>query len=164
MKKLRVSQIRQGKSILDIAGLTKLEELNLSLKIVKRVGKSFVREQIRDEDLACLANLKFLKRLSGIGGISDAGLKYLAGLTNMKRLHIGGPHLTDEGLSYLANMKKLDSLTISDGDFTDKGLRHLEGLKSLRYLNITSANAFSNAALQHLRKNLPNLYTFRVMP
>jgi len=133
---LRLNGIIQDNSGLNISRLTKLEKLTLGLRR-RRVGKSLVFDDVRDEDLACLANLKSLKWVQGIRGVSDNGVKHLRGLTNMERLNVGGPRLTDEGLQCLANMKKLNYLSISDGDFTNKGLRHIEGLKALRYLNIT---------------------------
>jgi hypothetical protein len=71
--------------------------------------------------------------------------------------------LTDEGLKYLKGMTKLDYLGLT-GDFTDEGLRQLEGLKGLRTLNVTSENAFTNAALDRLRRELPNLQTLTVIP
>lgn len=88
-------------------------------------------------------------------------MEYLAGLTNMVTLAVGGQGLTDNGLKHLSNMKKLDSLTIT-GNFTDEGLRYLEGFKALRRLEITSNNKFSRAALNRLRRNLPNLHTFNI--
>jgi Leucine-rich repeat (LRR) protein len=154
---LRVRKIKQDNSGLDISGLSKLEKLRLSLS---RKGNQFVR----DEDMACLKKLKNLRRLAITRSmITDAGIAHLKDLPNMRELHCGSPYLTDESLSYLANMKTLNSLTIT-GNFTDKRLRHLEGLKGLTHLNITSDNAFSNAALQRLRKKLPNLQSLKVMP
>jgi len=151
LTKLRVRNFRRGGAVLDISGLANLEDVYLFFS--RKSGDTFT-----DADLMCLADLRRIKWLQiGPRDFTDKGMVYLAGLTNMERLGIGGPHLTDEGLSYLANMKKLNHLNISDGDFTDAGLRHLEGLKALRFLNMTSANAFSNAALRRLRKNLPNL-------
>ncbi|MDP2895078.1 MAG: hypothetical protein Q8Q12_00795 [bacterium] len=151
---LRVQQIERGAGILNIGNLTKLEKLTINLNR----NLSF-----RDEDLACLANLKRLKWLQGIQGIGDAGMAHLAGLTSLERLTISGEGLTDKGIAYLANMKKIDHLTLT-GDFTDDGLRHLEGLQRLRYLNITSEGAFGNEALDRLRRALPNIQTFRVVP
>jgi len=157
---LDATDIRQDNSILNISGLTKLECLT--------IGTQHKGGVIRDEDLACLANLNRLKwfQISSAiikpMAISDEGMAHLEGLTNIERLTIGGPNLTDDGLRYFANMKKLDLLNIIGGKFTDKGLRHLEGLKSLRNLSIDAENDFSPAALQRLRKNLPNMATLMV--
>ena len=157
---LHAKGIVQDFSGLDISGLTNLEKLTLTLK-AKRVGKSIVRDMFRDEDMACLAQLKKLKWLQGINGISDIGLKHLSGLTNMERLGIAGPNLTDAALVHLANMQKLNHLYIGDGNITDAGLAHLEGLRALGYLNITSRSRISAAAKYRLRKALPNLAFFQ---
>ncbi len=153
---LRVQQIERGAGVLDIGKLTKLEKLTIGLNR----NLSFL-----DEDLACLSKLTGLKwlQLGPHEGISDAGMAHLAGLTSLERFGIGGAGLTDNGLAYLANMKKLDHLTLT-GDFTDDGLRHLEGLTELSYLNVTSEGAFSNGALDRLRKSLPKIQVFRVVP
>lgn len=152
---LQIGGLTRDDRALNISRLGRLEYLMLSC----RKGSA-----IRDEDLACLANLKQLKwiQVSGFGtqqATTDAGLAHLAGLTAMERLVIGGAGVTDRGLASLTNMHRLDSLNIT-GSLTDEGLRHLEGLKSLRYLWIYSGNNFDPAAKERLRKSLPNLVFF----
>ncbi len=155
---LNVNQIEHGNSVLNIAGLPKLEQLSITLSPSSPSA-------FHDEDFACLANLKSLRWVAlWPTKNTDAGAAYLKGLANIERINIGGPNLTDQGLRYLANMKSLNHLTITDGEFTDAGLRHLENLKALRYVNISSANAFSNAALQRFRNKLPNCQYFKVVP
>ena len=165
LTRLDVFGLKRDGSTLDISGLTNLE--NVSLWFSSEAGDAFT-----DADLVCLADLKRLKWLQiGPRHFTDRGIAYLAGLSNMERLGIGGPGMTDQGLKYLTNMKKLDTLTISNGAFdrnknafssggsiTDKGLRYLEGLKAMVFLEIYSDNSFSTAALQRLRKGLPNLF------
>jgi len=145
---LDVDNVVQDNSILNISGLAKLVKLTLR-------GD----DEWRDEDLACLANLKDLKYLQGISGFGDAGMAHLKNLVNMERLWIGETSATDKGLSYLSNMKKLDFLGIS-GNFTDAGLRHLEGRKALGNLRIFSENDFSPGAVERLRTKSPNLQDF----
>ena len=147
--------IKEKKSPLNIGGLTQLELLRIQARKPCILG---------DEDLACLGKLTRLRELSlSPAEFSDAGVKHLAGLTSLERLYLGGAGLTDEGLKYLKDMTKLDYLGLT-GDFTDEGLRRLEALKGLRTLNITSENAFSSAALDRLRRELPNLQTLTVIP
>ncbi|NQT83537.1 hypothetical protein HQ563_10955 [bacterium] len=154
---LRVGNVRQDNSGLNLAGLSKLEDLSLFLRR---------KETLRDEDLACLARLGRLKQLQ-LGphesAIGDAGFKYLAGLTSLEFLNVGGRRITDRGLRYLANMRNLWHLRLR-GDFTDQGLRYLEGLEGLSILSLTSENAFSKRALNRLRNSLPSLQTFNVVP
>lgn len=155
LTELSAMAIQEKKGPLNIAGLTQLEVLRIQARKPCVLG---------DEDLACLAKLTRLRDLAlSPLDISDAGVKHLAGLTSLERLWIGGSGLTDEGLKYLKGMTKLDCLGLT-GDFTDKGLRRLEGFKGLRTLNVTSGGAFSNAALDRLRRELPNLQTLTVIP
>lgn len=144
------SSFVQDYSGLNIAGLTNLRWLAF-----------WSGPTLRDDDLACLANLKRLEWLIINGKISDAGMAHLAGLTNLEQLLMEGSNLTDKGLSCVANMKKLMYLKIG-GDFSDKALAHLEGLKGLMSLEITSKNDFSPEALQRLREKLPILYWLHV--
>ncbi|MHC4395685.1 MAG: leucine-rich repeat domain-containing protein [Planctomycetota bacterium] len=145
LRELDADDIGKVDAVLDIAGLTNLENLTLPA--------------VRDEDLVCLSKLKRLKWLEirGHGTITDAGIAHLAGLASLDMLmFIGNQNLTDKGLSYIANMKSLNYLTIN-GDFSDEGLRQLEGLKGLRNLRIVSRNPVGPTALQRLRENLPNI-------
>jgi len=173
--KLDLHDIEQDHAGLDISGLTKLEELNLGLKIerVDRENKSVITQKFTPADLVCLGKLKRLRWLQGINSIFDSSLKYLAGLTNMERFSFAATGLTDDGLKYLANMKNLDLLSINNKypenisppakrRLTDEGLRYLEGLKMLTYLQIDSENTFSAAAIRRLRRGLPNLYALNI--
>jgi beta-lactamase regulating signal transducer with metallopeptidase domain/Leucine-rich repeat (LRR) protein len=173
--KLDLYEIVQDHAGLDIPGLTKLEELNLSLK-TERVdweNKSVISQKFTAADLVCLANLKRLRCLQGINNVSDNGLKKLSGLTNMETFSFGATGLTDDGLKSLANMKNLNLLHINNTNrpelsgadkrrLTDKGLRYLQGLKMLTYLQIDSDNNFSAAAIRRLRRGLPNLYFLNI--
>jgi beta-lactamase regulating signal transducer with metallopeptidase domain/Leucine-rich repeat (LRR) protein len=165
---LKVSGIKRDGTVLDISGLTAMEDL--SLRFRSRSQDAFV-----DADLMSLANLKKLKWLQiGPRNYTDKGIAYLVSLTNMERLGIGGAGLTDEGLKYLTNMKKLDHLSIlgrfdsnkrtfiNGGNITDKGLREFEKIKSLRFLNIYTDSKLSPAAIQHLRRELPNLFYLKI--
>jgi hypothetical protein len=162
LRKLRLLQILQDNVGLDISNLTNLENLTIGLGQTFQEG-AWQKDEHRDEDLACLAGLKRLRWLQGFYGIGDAGIKHLAGLTEMERLGVGGPKVTNDGLVHLTGMKKLKNLTLK-GDITDEGLGHLESLQSLQFLNIQSESACSRAAVDRLRAALPNLFTLRVSP
>jgi hypothetical protein len=157
---LEVFNSSQDSAVLDISRLTNLENLQ------------FYRVVIGDEDLASLANLKRLKRLiitywEGDKKITDSGLRHLADLTSLKWLGIscpGADEMTDDGLAHLANLRKLTMLGVSEGTFTEKGLAHLYGLKGLSSLSINSNYAVSNAAVEQLRKEIPNYLDFKVTP
>ena len=173
--KLDLSDIVQDNAGLDISGLTNLEELTLGLK-TERIdweNKSVISQKFTGPDLVCLCRLKRLRWLQGINSVTDTSLKKLSGLTNMERFSFAATGLTDDGLKSLANMKNLDLLHINnkyrpelspadERRLTDEGLRYLEGLKMLTYLQIDSDNNFSAAAIQRLRRGLPNLYFLNV--
>ena len=164
LTRVNVSDLERGGAVLNLSGLTNLEDLALGFR--PRSPDAF-----NDADLACLAGLKKLRWLQiGPRDFTDRGMLYLAGLTNIDRLGLGGSGLTDEGLKHLANMKKLDLLNITGrfdkdkgtwspgGHITDKGLRYLEAFPLLVYVEIYSDSNFSQEAVQHLWEQLPNLY------
>jgi F-box/leucine-rich repeat protein 14 len=154
---LKVSQIGRDSLPLNIAGLTRLEDLSLTLS--RPSG-------FRDEDLAGLANLTRLKNLqlcSFDSLIGDRGIQHLSGLTSLEFLNVGGCHITDGGLKCVANLRNLWHLRVT-GNFTDIGLRYLEPLKRLAILSVTSENACSSAAINRLREKLPNLCTMTIVP
>ena len=141
---LRLPELEQDNSLLNIAALTQLESLHVPV--------------FCDQDLACLANLPHLNwlEITNRGTLTEQAMAKLQGLACLNKLMVYDAHLTDAGLQYVANMNKLDHLIIS-GDFTDQGLNHLERLKGLTYLRIISANPLSTAVLQRLQSQLPNL-------
>lgn len=157
LSRLSVSGIRQDNSGMDISGLINLEDLTLKLSPRDKV-KDY--DPVRDEDLACLKNLKKLRKFqiaySEHSEITDAGVFHLKDLTNMDFLNIGSRHLTDKSLSYLAGMKKLDFLRIV-GNFTDDGLSELEHFDGLTHLHISTSGAFSPQAIRKLRQALRNV-------
>ena len=160
LTKLRLGDVQQDGFALNISKLKNLEQLSLQLRH-KRIGKDIVYDQLRDQDLACLAGLTQLTWLQvAHGGITDDGLKHLGDLTNIERLSIGGEKITDKGLLHLMNMHKLDTMTLS-GSFTDAALLHLERLRMLQLLDIVDGANFSQAAVRRFRRNMPDLTTFR---
>jgi hypothetical protein len=108
---------------------------------------------------AGLKGLAAMKDLRGLylfhAPITDAGLKQLAALTNLQALDISSTRLTDAGLKDLAGLKQLRALNLGRTDVTDAGLKQLAGLQNLRWLNLggTGVTARGVAALQ---KELPD--------
>lgn len=161
--RLDVGDLVRSGAVLDLSGLVNIEYLTLTLS-------PDAQDAFGDADLACLPNLKKLRWLQiQPRNFTDRGMPYLAGLTEMDRLGLGGS-LTDEGLKQLANMKKLNHLSIRggldrdehmpdhSGRITDKGLGYLEGFKQLAFLEVHSDRDFSDEAVQRLWEQLPNLY------
>ena len=155
LKWFTLRSVIQDYSVMDLSGLKNLE---LLFVYTPRESEDF----LTDADLACLANLKKLKRIqTRFGAISGEGLKHLAGLPDIEQLCLGGPNLKDEDLRYFSNMKKLNSLTIN-GDITEKGLEHLKQFKTLGYLSLYPKRVIPHRAVRDLKKSLPGLHTFRM--
>jgi hypothetical protein len=71
--------------------------------------------------------------------IQDAGLKELAGLTNLEALDLSNTAVTDLGLKALAGLKRLRTLALRGTPVTDAGLKELAGLESLQELDLTDS-------------------------
>jgi len=166
LKDLTIQNVKQDNSIMDISGLTALEDLSIGLHRKYKGGTMVYESSFQDEDLACLANLTRLKKLHLAGaGISNEGIKHLSGLTNLGYLSIVGQcRITDVGLKHLANMQKLYRLRIHDGHFSDRALQYLENLPSLYWLELTSDNAFSKRAIRRFKEKNPNLTRLQLVP
>ena len=64
-------------------------------------------------------------------GITDEGLKNIAGLTELRKLELEGTNVTDAGLKHLAGMKNLTSLILTGTKVTDEGMIELTKLPKL---------------------------------
>jgi internalin A len=99
--------------------------------------------------------------------VTDAGLKELAGMKNLRKLNLSGcrsddrAKVTDAGLKELAGHKNLQWLDLSYTQVTDAGLKELAGLKSLKELDLRVTKV-TDAGLKELvaLKNLQRLYIF----
>jgi Leucine-rich repeat (LRR) protein len=149
LREMRVSTVEADDNLMDISGLTSLRRLTLSEMPHK--GR-----QLRDDDLACLANLKQLESLAPGYSFTDAGLAHVAGLTRVTRLSIGGPEVTDQGLAHLSGMKDLQHLTIK-GNFTDKGVLRLDRFRSLAMLFLICPEKPSEETFTKLTQRTPLL-------
>jgi len=153
LENLDIHSARQDNAVMDISRLTNLEDLTITLNRTRTE-----RDKFTDKDLACLANLKKLRRLQLCSpGIGDEGLKHLSELTNLDFLNISDSEITDEGLKYCSNMNRLWRLIIRGGHFTEKSFNHLVNLKNIRSLELTTDEAISRAAIAKLRRLMPQL-------
>jgi Leucine-rich repeat (LRR) protein len=166
LKSLGLRGVIQDGSGLDISGLKNLESLYLGLRRTRTSRSDAKPKQnisFQDIDLQCLKNLTHLKQLF-LGpnhDITDKGLMYLKGLTDLETLDLSDANLTDDGLAYLKDMKHLNDLSIG-GNFTEKGLQHLKELKSLQFLYLFPDYAIPNRAIRELKKSLPILWFFQM--
>ena len=64
-----------------------------------------------------------------LGGtpITDSGLEYLTGLTQLQSLNLNNTQVTDKGLGHLKGLTALQSLDLGYTRLTDTGLQHSPG-------------------------------------
>ncbi len=164
---LSLNNLRQDNSGMDISELTKIEDLTITLHRIRKNG-AMVYDSFRNEDWACLANLKKLRRLQITGiGIDDDGVKHLSGLSNLEFLNLicpGESRITDQAFKYMSNMDKLNRLYIKDGHFTDKALDYLDDLTLLTRIELTSDYAFSNQAVREFKRKNPDVTRLQLIP
>jgi Leucine-rich repeat (LRR) protein len=135
--------------------------------------------KVTDDELTVIDHLPGLTtvELSNNRGITDVGLKHLAGLSELRVLYlyntsIVGPGikdlprnleyldlwftpLEDEGLAHLKGMRKLKFLRLTNTAISDRGLADLAQLSSLEELAL-DFTAITDDGLEHV-KSLQNL-------
>ena len=87
--------------------------------------------------------------------VTDAGLEYLKGLTDLEILDLSGRQITDAGLEHLKALTSLGTLNISNTGVTDAGLEHLKGLTRLESLWLGGSQV-TEEGVQKLQQALPN--------
>jgi hypothetical protein len=132
---------------------------------MKAKGKPIVRVRlgeanVTDAGLKELAGLKQLRHLElSFTQVTDAGLKLLARLKHLRELDLRNTRVTNAGLKELAGLKQLQTLFLDGTEVTDAGLKHLAGLKQLRRLDLKATHV-TDAGLKELAglRQLQTLY------
>ena len=112
------------------------------LKHIRVAGGS--QSGIIDDDLENFAGMTSVEELNLSGNwITDAGLRHLERLTNLRSLDLGDqregrPRITDTGVSHLSGLTELRRLELRGSLVTTAGLEKLRGLTKLQYLGITN--------------------------
>jgi uncharacterized protein (TIGR03067 family) len=88
------------------------------------------------------------------GGVTDAGLEHLQGLTQLRKLRLYTPSVTGAGLQYLRGLTQLQVLDLERTQTTDAALEYLSGLTHIRELRLDTK--VTGDGLKHLR-NLTEL-------
>jgi hypothetical protein len=166
LKSLNIGDIRQdNSSVIDLSGLTQLDNLEITLHSVRQQDKTEVYDSFKEQDLAFLSNLNNLTGISIRGrGITDNTTKYLTGLKSPKFLTIstcGETKMTDESIKGLTDLKQLYLINIA-GHFTDKSLEYLSGMPALRSLTLTSDIALSSKAIRTFKQKNPNVTDLQI--
>lgn len=121
-------------------------------------------DKITDDQLLLLAPFRdSLTKLELLDarGLSDKGLKHLAGLSKLETLSISRAGLTGEGLADLKELTQLRSLDLHDNKLTDAGLAYLKPFKMLTYLELGGNKGITDKGVVHLRE-LQSLETLRM--
>ncbi len=126
-----------------------------TLAQVALLGESVLALNLRgtrtsDEGLKLLANLRNLGRLHlERTEVGDGGMAHLAGLTNLEYLNLYGTKVTDAGLVHLESLQKLERLYVWQTGVTDEGCgdlaRVLPKLKIVRGVNLDKVAAEAGA-------------------
>ncbi len=118
----------------------------------------FTKSGLTNAGLKELAGLKSLHTLDlGSNPVTDAGLKELVALKNLRGLVVASPLVTDAGMKEVGRLESLELLSVPHTKVTDAGLKELTGLKSLKtlyltYTTITDAGLKELAPLKSLRE------------
>ena len=153
-----------------LKGLTGLRRLDLYMTQVTDAGVEHLKNLTRCQQLDLsgtqvtdmgLAHLKGLTGLQNLGltntKITDAGLTQLKGLTELRRLQLSATKTGDPGLEHLKGLANLQWLQLDQTQVTDAGLTHLKGLSGLRRLDLSYVIEVTDAGIEQLEQNLPNL-------
>src|SRR5262249_42532302 len=104
-----------------------------------------------------LPPLKDLRDLALIGiKLSDEGLKDVVKHRSLKNLALSS--ISDKGVEQLAQLEELTDLFVGRPVLTDTGLLQLARLKKLKWLQFFERPKISEAAIKELQKALPEAY------
>lgn len=112
----------------------------------------FLQVSPKDSVLGALRDLKEMLSLDirGSGGVTDAGLVYLKGMSGLRSLDISSTDVTDAGLLSLKDLTGLRYLNIGYTKVTNGGLANLKNLIRLQVLSLTQTKV-TDAGLVNLR-------------
>ena len=92
--------------------------------------------------------------LNGTKKVTDAGLKEVAKLTQLKGLYLEGTDITDAGLKEITKLKQLSFLALNQTQITDASLKDVAKLKQLKFINLEDTKVTESGVTQ-LQKTLP---------
>jgi uncharacterized membrane protein len=88
--------------------------------------------------------------------VTDAGLKELARLKNLNKLHLEHTAVTDAGLALLKDLTYLEYVNLVDTKITDSGLKAIATSKRLRSVYVWKS-AVTDSAVSQVRRQHPGL-------
>ena len=121
------------------------------------IGVNLVARPATDSDLFDVALLEGLRSLSlsVCLGVTDKGMKYMAGLSGLEKLDLAYTGVTDAGLKRVTGLTELHRLNLSGDKVTDEGLKELVALTKLRELFL-SRTQVTDEGVAALQKAMPD--------
>lgn len=103
--------------------------------------------QMTDELLARLVEIPHLEvvRLDGSKAVTDAGVRHLARLPQLRHLDLSSTGVTDAGLAVLRDLPRLTHLNLVMTRVTDAGMAHLAHARALERLELMWTNTGDGA-------------------
>lgn len=140
-----------------LAYFPRLKQLHLH-----RFPSWFIPEQLTDEGVLRIVQLRKLEVLSISGKITDVGLKRLAALPNLKRLELLNTEITADGLAALKNSPveylMLDASLVDLGPLgRDSVARHLRACRNLKAVTFNGSYQSWADGSEPLHKLLPGV-------
>lgn len=145
LKTLALPRQISDRGLANVAGLTRLETLNIPMTGLTDAGMVHLKNLTRMKSLVISAT-----------DITDAGLVHIANMHGLEILNLSSTNITDAGLQHLANMQGLKKLFLFRDNITDAGVQYLTGFPNLDRLDIQATN-ISNAGYQQLRAAYPGI-------
>jgi len=123
---------------------------------------------VKNNGLVVLKDLPELEYVDLETGATDAGLKHLAQVPNLRALRIRTGRIWGPGLAELASAPRLERLSLwGEARFTDRQIAYLEGLTQLKSLTLWGGDCrLTDASLASIAKleSLEELYFIRMKP
>lgn len=133
-----------------VAGMGKLKWLSVG-------GTNARPSRISDAGLKHVGRLKDLKKFDArFSRVGDKGVSELKGLPRLEYLDLDGCRVHDEGMRSIAMMRELKILSLNGSYVGDDGLKYLEGLTKLYSISLGDSGV-SDEAKQAFMKAMPSL-------
>jgi hypothetical protein len=129
----------------NVAGLTKLQTLNLPNARITNAGMVYIKNLTQMRSLVLTA-----------ANIDDAGVTNLSSLTNLYILNLSNTGITDAGMATVGKLAGLNKLFLNRTSITDASIPHIIKLKWLERLDITGAK-ISAAGRQRIQEAIPGI-------
>ncbi len=139
-----ISELSTGGGAVLVPGRTPAE----AIAEIQNLGGSFARDERSP-------NKPVIRVILYGAQVTDARLKHLEGLTQLRTLTLSLTKVDDSGLQHLRGMSQLQRLSLTSTPITDAGLKHLKGLTQLQSLNLRRTQV-TEAGVKELQKALPN--------